>query len=212
MCFGFHIFGFEEVPLSVYVIWILVKFGLTVNWFHELIESCIVSPFRMVFILGGAFCMELFRLIFLYGMITVFRRSFRYLYHQSYVCSFAKIRPSVLGVSAALCLVGSVMRWKQYYSTGVQIVSCTLSDDSVLSESTGLFNPVLCVSQWNLFWQQNQPIRLCLSNQVRHGRKLFPSPLDDFNRLFEDLIRELFKIWHWNMFYFFKWHQSAPKM
>ena len=32
-----------------------------------------------------------------------------------------------------------------YYSTGVQIVSCTLSDDSVLSESTGLFNPVfLC--------------------------------------------------------------------
>ena len=38
-----------------------------------------------------------------------------------------------------------------YYSTGVQIVSCTLSDDSVLSESTGLFNPVLCVSQWNLF-------------------------------------------------------------
>ena len=30
-----------------------------------------------------------------------------------------------------------------YYSTGVQIVSCTLSDDSVLSESTGLFNPVL---------------------------------------------------------------------
>ena len=33
------------------------------------------------------------------------------------------------------------------YSTGVQIVSCTLSDDSVLSESTGLCNPVLCVSQ-----------------------------------------------------------------
>ena len=60
-----------------------------------------------------------------------------------------------------------------------------------------------CVSQWNLFWQQNQPIRLCLSNQVRHGRKLFPSPLGDFNRLFEGLIGELFKIWHWNMFYFF---------
>ena len=41
-----------------------------------------------------------------------------------------------------------------YYSTGVQIVSCTLSDDSVLSERTGLFNPVLCVSQGNLFWQK----------------------------------------------------------
>ena len=32
------------------------------------------------------------------------------------------------------------------YSTGVQIVSCTLSSDSVLSDSTGLFNPVLSVS------------------------------------------------------------------
>ena len=36
--------------------------------------------------------------------------------------------------------------WVPYYSTGVQIVSCTLSSDSVLSESTGLFNPVLSVS------------------------------------------------------------------
>ena len=84
-----------------------------------------------------------------------------------------------------------------YYSTGVQIVSCTLSDDSVLSESTGLFNAVLCVRQWNLFWQKNQPIRLCLSNQVRPG---FPFPLGDFNRLFEGLIGELFKIWHWHFF------------
>ena len=33
-----------------------------------------------------------------------------------------------------------------HYSTGVQIVSCTLSSDSVLSDSTGLFNPVLSVS------------------------------------------------------------------
>ena len=97
-----------------------------------------------------------------------------------------------------------------YYSTGVQIVSCTLSDDSVLSESTGLFNPVLCVSQWNLFWQKNQPMRLHLSNQVRSAREWFPSPLGDFIRLFEGLIGELFQIWHWNMFYFFKWHQSGP--
>ena len=89
------------------------------------------------------------------------------------------------------------------YSTGVQIVSCTLSDDSVLSESTGLFNPVLCVSKWNLFWQKNQPMRLCLSNQVRSAREWFPSPLGDFIRLFEGLIGELFQIWHWNMFYFF---------
>ena len=100
--------------------------------------------------------------------------------------------------------------WSPYYSTGVQVVSCALSDDSVLSESTGLFNPVFCVSQWNLFWQKNQPIRLCLSNQVRPGREWFPFPLGDFNRLFEGLIGELYKIWHWNMFYFFKWHQSGP--
>ena len=89
-----------------------------------------------------------------------------------------------------------------FYSTGVQIVNSTLSDDSVLSESTGLFNPVLCVSQWNLFWQKNQPMRLCLSNQVRPGREWFRSPLSDFNRLFEGLIGELFQIWHWNMFFF----------
>ena len=67
-----------------------------------------------------------------------------------------------------------------------------------------------CVSQWNLFWQKNQPIRLCLSNQIRPGREWFLSPLGDFNRLFEGLIGELFKIWHWNVFYFFKWHQSGP--
>ena len=104
--------------------------------------------------------------------------------------------------------VASDVSMVSYYSTGAQIVSCTLSDDSVLSESTGLFNSVLCVSQWNLFWQKNQPMRLCLSNQVRPGREWFPSPLGDFNRLFEGLIGELFLIWHWNMFYFFKWHQS----
>ena len=106
--------------------------------------------------------------------------------------------------------IGTMWHWSitPNYSTGVQIVSCTLSDDSVLSESTGLFNPVLCVSQWNLFWQKK--IRLCLSNQVRPGREWFPSPLGDCNRLFKGLIGELFKIWHWNMFYFFKWHQSGP--
>ena len=97
-----------------------------------------------------------------------------------------------------------------HYSTGVHIVSCTLSDDSVLSESTGLFNPVLCVSQWNLFWQKNQPMRVCLSNQVKPGREWSPSPLGDFNMLFEGLTGEFFQIWHWNMFYFFKWHQSGP--
>ena len=67
-----------------------------------------------------------------------------------------------------------------------------------------------CVSQWNIFWQKNQPMRYCLSNHVRPGRECSPSPRGDFNRLFEGLIGELFTIWHWNMFYFFKWHQSGP--
>ena len=98
-----------------------------------------------------------------------------------------------------------------YYSTGVQIVSCTLSDDSVLSESTGLFNPVLlCQPIKSLLTKKNQPMRLCLSNQVRPGWEWLPSPLGDFNRPFEGLIGELFKIWHWNIFYFFKWHHSGP--
>ena len=120
------------------------------------------------------------------------------------------MRWNALPVTKCIMLIKLVYHWVNNYSTGVQIVSCTLSDDSVLSESTGLFNPVLCVSQWNLFWQKNQPMRLCLSNQVRSAREWFPSPLGDFIRLFEGLIGELFQIWHWNMFYFFKWHQSGP--
>ena len=62
-----------------------------------------------------------------------------------------------------------------YYSTGVQIVSCTLSDDSVLSESTGLFNPVLCVSQWNLFWQKISQSDCVF--QIRLGLEENDSPL-----------------------------------
>ena len=62
---------------------------------------------------------------------------------------------------------------KGYYSTGVQIVSCTLSSDSVFSESTGLFNLVFCASQWNLYCQNNEPIRLGLSTDVRSGRTSF---------------------------------------
>ena len=61
------------------------------------------------------------------------------------------------------------------------------------------------------FDKKNQPMRLCLSNQVWPGRKWFHSPLGDFNRLFKGLIGELSKIWHWNMFYFFRWHQPGPE-
>ena len=60
------------------------------------------------------------------------------------------------------------------YSTGVQIVSCTLSSDSVFSDSTGLFNPVLWVSANEIAFDKK------LANQsvsfnwyVRPGRTLF---------------------------------------
>ena len=52
-----------------------------------------------------------------------------------------------------------------YYSTVVQIVSCTLSSDSVLWESTGLFNPVLSGPVW---FDQNQ-IWILKSGSWNHG-------------------------------------------
>ena len=60
-----------------------------------------------------------------------------------------------------------------YYNTGVQIGSCTVSSDSVLPDSSGLFNPVLCVSQLNFFWQKiaNQIVSL---TDVRPRSTLFP--------------------------------------
>ena len=63
---------------------------------------------------------------------------------------------------------------KRYYSTGVQIVSCTLSDDSVLSESTGLFNPVLCVSQWNLCWQKKSANEIVSFKSVLAWKRMIP--------------------------------------
>ena len=96
-----------------------------------------------------------------------------------------------------------------HYSTGVKIFSCILSDNLVLSGSTGLFNSVLCVSQWNFFWQK-KIMRLCLSNRVRPGREWFPSPLGDFNRLLEGLIGELFQYDIEICFIYFKWHQYVP--
>ena len=72
------------------------------------------------------------------------------------------------------------------YSTGVQVVSCTLSAGSVLSDSTALFNLVLCVSQWNLFWQKISQSDCVF--QLMLGKKTnCPSPLSDFNRLFKGL-------------------------
>ena len=49
------------------------------------------------------------------------------------------------------------------YSTGVQIVTCTLAGDPVLPESTGLLNPVL----------SHQPMKTKLTNQSANQRESF---------------------------------------
>ena len=107
-----------------------------------------------------------------------------------------------------------ILRWRSYsrraglffYRTDVQIVSSAKSGDSVLSESTGLFKLVLCISLWNLFWQKNQLIRLCLSTYVRPARKSFS--------LSTWWLQQAFWRPNWsiiqNMTYFFKWYQSGP--
>ena len=76
------------------------------------------------------------------------------------------------------------------YSTGVKIVSCTLSSDSVLSESTRY-----AVSANEIFFdkmisQSDCVFQLMLGLEEHY----FPCPLGDFNRLFEGQIGVLFKI------------------
>ena len=101
-----------------------------------------------------------------------------------------------------------------YYSTGVRIVNCTLYEwFSTLIKYQVIQPGILCqpiksfvTKNWN--W----PIRWCLSNQFRPGRKLLPSPFGHLNRIFEDLIGVLFKIWHWNMLQFLNDYSLAPKM
>ena len=61
------------------------------------------------------------------------------------------IRFYILPVHCCSVVVSS---WVLYFRPGVQIVSCTLPGDSVLFESTGLLNPILCFSQWKIFWKK----------------------------------------------------------
>ena len=90
-----------------------------------------------------------------------------------------------------------------YYSTGVQTVSCTLSSDSVLSDSTGLFNPVLSVSANEIAFDKklaNQSVSFnwCLAWK----NIILPLHLVTSTGFFEGLIGVLFKLWHLNMIYF----------
>ena len=83
-----------------------------------------------------------------------------------------------------------------YYSTGVQIVSCTLSSDSVLWESTRLFNPVLSVSANEISFDKK------LSNNIVSFNIILPLHLLTSTGFFEGLIRVLYKVLHFNMIYF----------
>ena len=97
-----------------------------------------------------------------------------------------------------------------YYSTGVQIINCncTLSDDSVLSESTRFFNLILCASQWNLFRQSISQSDYV--SQIRLGLvRIISLSSWWLQQAFEDPIGIFITIWHWNMLWF-QWHQSVP--
>ena len=100
--------------------------------------------------------------------------------------------------------VHSLLSQKYNHSTGGQIVLCILSSDSVLSESAGLLNPVLCVSQLNIFWQKISQSHCVFQLLLGLEKNYSPSPLGDFNKLSEGQIGVLFKIWHWNMISFFQ--------
>ena len=80
----------------------------------------------------------------------------------------------------------------EFYSTDLQIVSCTLSGGSILSESTELSNRVLLVSQWNLFSQKEISQPDCVFQPMLGQEDMFPPPLGGF-RLFEDLVGALLK-------------------
>ena len=97
----------------------------------------------------------------------------------------------------------------EYYSTDLQIVSCTLSGGSVLSESNGLSNRVLLVSQWNIFSQKKISQPDCVFQPMLGQEDMFPPPLGGF-RLFEDLVGALLKKWHFDMI-FLDGINMAPK-
>ena len=93
------------------------------------------------------------------------------------------------------------------YSTGVQIVSCTLSDDSVLS---GTYLTRYSVSANEICFDKKSATQAVSFKSGLAWKRMIPPPPGDYNRPFECLFEELFKIWHWNLLNFLKWHQSGP--
>ena len=71
-----------------------------------------------------------------------------------------------------------------HYSTGVQIVNCTLSSDSVLSDSTGLFNPVLSVWANEIAFDKKLANQSVFQMMLGLEEHYSPPPLGDFSRLF----------------------------
>ena len=61
-----------------------------------------------------------------------------------------------------------------------------------------------------LFWQKITQSD-CVFQVMLGQQENSPSPLGDFNRLFEGLIGELFKTRLWNIAHCLEWYQSGPK-
>ena len=90
-----------------------------------------------------------------------------------------------------------------YYSTGVQIVSCTLSSDSVLSESTRLLNPVLSVSANEISFDKKLANQIVSFNWCYAWKNnILHLHLVTSTGFFKCLHGVLFKLWHLNMMYF----------
>ena len=89
------------------------------------------------------------------------------------------------------------------YSTGVQIVSCRLSSDSVLSESARLFNPVLSVSGNDIAFDKKLANQIVSFNSCQDWENIIlPLHMVNSTGFFEGLIEVLFKLWHLDMIYF----------
>ena len=116
-------------------------------------------------------------------------------------------RPSQVGISHNC---SSSINW--FYSTCVQIVSCTLSSDLEFSESTGSFNPVLSVSANEFSFDKNLANQIIFQLMALGLEEHYsPSPLGDFNRLFWRPNWSIIPIMIFKHDLFFKCHYSGPK-
>ena len=99
-----------------------------------------------------------------------------------------------------------------HYNTGVQIVNCTLSFDSVLS--VPVYVTWYSVSGNEICFDKNISQSYCVVQRMLGQQENSSSPLGDFNRFLEGLSGVLLKTWLWIMTYFFRivsmWSRKWP--